>query len=172
MLINTNVIGDMSEALVTGYLASQGHEVFLPLGGHSRTDLVYLNKGVPVKAQIKTAAWTKGSTSPHHYEQCPLGRTPSGAYTADEVDEFWIVGTHLWCFPYNIVTSIGNVSLGTTNPSPRKTIRTYDPNDYIVVKGAIDRPFRNRLYQDDDHPFQSVTNNEYNPETLRAMQYK
>ena len=101
-----------------------------------------------------------------------MGFYPSGAYTSNEVDEFWIVGTHLWCFPYTILSKIGNVSLGTTNPNPRKTIRNYDPNDFIVVRGSLELPYRDRLFRDSDAPFMSVSNTTYNPETIRAMRYK
>lgn len=173
MLRNTNIIGAVSEAMVKGYLGSQGFEVFAPEQGHTRADLVYLDRsGKPVKVQIKTATFGSKSNTKHQYEQCVIARTHSGAYTKDEVDEFWIVGTHLWCFPFETVAGLIVVSLGTTNPNPRKTIRTYDPNDYIVVHGSLDLPYRERLFKDSYSPFLSTTNTEYHPETIRAMRYK
>lgn len=172
MLNNTNIIGAVSECMVMGYLVSQGYEVFLPHSGASRADLVYIKDGRSVKVQVKTACWTCAAESPHKYEQCVVKKTRSGTYEEMEIDEFWIVGTHLWCFPFESVGKVVNLSLGTTNPKPRKTVRTYDPNDFVVVWGSLEEPFRDRLFKDATAPFVSVTNDSYNPETVRTMRYK
>lgn len=146
MLRATNITGAVSEAMVAGYLHAAGYEVFLPAQGHGRADLVYGDGSKLFKVQVKTASFVPGSNSPHWYEQCRLVRrginTP---YTREEVDEIWIVGTHLWCFPIDMVDGLTSISLNSTNPAPRKSIRTYDPNQFIVVRGSLDRPYRDRL---------------------------
>lgn len=76
MLKNTNIKGAISEAMVAGYLMSQGHEVFSAGHAASRADLVYLKDGLPIKVQVKTANWSKGGAG-HLYEQCVLKRTHS-----------------------------------------------------------------------------------------------
>lgn len=170
MLKNTNIIGGISEMMVKGYLVTCGYEVFSPDQGHTRADLVYLNElGKLIKVQVKTATMSPKENTPHLYEQCVLSRTHSAEYTKDEVDEFWIVGTHLWCFPFESLDGKVVVSLGTTNPAPRKTIRNYDPNDFIVVHGSLDEPYRNRLFQNHETPFSAVTNYQHCPSTLRKM---
>lgn len=173
MLKNTNITGAISEAMVAGYLMSQGYEVFPANHAASRADLLYIKDGVSFKVQVKTANWTAGTNkNEHRYEHCVLKRTQSAAYTAEEVDEFWVVGTHLWCFPYASLPSVTNIALGTTNPEPRKTARSYDPNKFIVVHGNLEFPYRERLFRDSTSPFLSPTNNEYQPDSLRSLQYK
>lgn len=93
-------------------------------------------------------------------------------YSSDEIDEFWIVGTHLWCFPYSVVAGLKTVSLFSDNPAPRKTIRDYNPDKFIMVKGSLAMPFRDRLWRDDLNPATQIINTEHRPETLRAMKYK
>lgn len=172
MLSGPNIIGNVSEAMVSGYLASQGWEVFNASQSHSRADLIYIRDGASKRVQVKTATWTKKPETGHQYEQCVLKRTHSSAYTADELDEFWIVGTHLWCFPFESLNGLTMISLGTTNLRSRKTIREYDPNDYIVVHGDLAFPYRDRLFKNSPSPFSTITNTKYTPDSFRKLKYK
>lgn len=174
MLRTTCSRGAVSESMVAGYLASMGYEIFLPAQDHGRADLVYLKEGKPVRVQVKTSSLSKASESDHRYELCRLVRANgvSTPYTKDEVDELWVVGTHLWRIPVQYITGMTNITLMSTNPNPRKTVRNYDPNDLIVVSGSVDRPYRDRLSWHDPDPSIFVTNTEYNPTTIRAMKYK
>lgn len=174
MLKNTCSVGATSEAMVAGYLSYNGYEVFFPRQDHGRADLVYLKDGIPVRVQIKTASTSKGTSSAYRYEMCRLVRANgmNTPYTSEEIDEIWIVGTHLWCLPISVVIGLTSITLLSDNPKPRKTVRTYDTNPYIKVMGSFERPYRNRLFFDELNPTIFETNHEYDPETLRTMRYK
>lgn len=136
--------------MVAGYLALQGCEVFLPLKGQSRCDLIYLRDGVAVRVQVKTASRTR--TGRFVYEQCRLvsdrrRHNKPTTYTETDVDEIWIVGTHLWCFPISAVEGLTSVCLTSSNPAPRADAKSYDPERYVLVRGSFDHPYRERLHQ-------------------------
>lgn len=170
MLRNTCITGAVSETLVMGYLSSQGYEVFTPMSPHSRADLVYITGDRVVRAQVKTATIARGSTSRHTYEQCRVSRTNVLApYTSSEIDEFWVVGTSLWCFPVDFITDKTMLALGSTNPAPRKSVRGYNPDDFIVVKGSQSFPFKDRLSQDDERWNPYTTALEYTHLTSERM---
>lgn len=170
MLAHRNLLGAVSEGLVRTYLAAAGYEVFSPDSSHSRADFVYLNEKHPVRVQVKTSSsFPRG---PHVYEQCRLVREGiSVPYSPDEVDEIWIVGTHLWRFPIEDIAGLTSITLGSTNSKPRKTVRQYDSSQYVVVKGSRDRPYKDRATFDDPDPFMPITNSTYAQSTLRKMQY-
>lgn len=174
MLPKTCKIGATSEAMVCGYLAGMGYEIYSPRQDHGRADLVYLSDSSLVRVQVKTASLSDGSSSAYRYESCRLVRAngKNTPYTKDEIDEVWVVGTHLWCFPVEVLEGLTSITLLSTNPSPRKTVRGYDPNSFIVVDGSFDKPFRDRLFFNEPNPPRLVTNNSHSPETIRAMQYK
>lgn len=171
MLTNTNIVGAVSEAMVIAYLGSLGCEVFSATQSHSRADLVYIHDNRTVKVQVKTASWSR--RFPHDYEQCRLVRkginTP---YTEAEIDELWVVGTHLWCFPVSEIKHLTSIALNSTHPDPRKTVRSYNTEQFVRVRGSLARPFRTLLSTNDPQPFRMIENREYLPSTVRAMKYK
>jgi hypothetical protein len=128
MLRLHNKTGAASEALVLAYLASEGFETYLPTSPHARADLAYRRDGRLLGVQVKTACWHKASESSHRYEQCRVSdRRTKEAYRPDEIDELWVVGTHLWRFPVAVIQGKQHLGLNSTNPDPRKTKRDYDP---------------------------------------------
>lgn len=160
MLIQRNLIGSVSEFLVSGYLAAQGYEVFSAAQSHSRADLVYVNETKSVRVQVKTSSTFERTG--HVYEQCRLLRKGINIpYTEDEIDEIWIVGTHLWSFPVALTKGLTSISLLSSHQKPRKTVRTYNPNDFIVVRGSYDRPFRKRLTMNESDPPLMAFNTSY-----------
>lgn len=168
MLAHRNLLGTVSEALVRAYLSAQGYEVFSPDSSHSRADLVYIADGRKVSVQVKTSSVFPREA--HQYEQCRLVRKGiNKPYSEKEVDELWIVGTHLWCFPINVIVGLTSITLGSTNPHPRKTVRVYDPDNFVRVLGNIQRPFRTRWLEDDPDPSLFCTNINYAPSVQRRI---
>lgn len=144
--------GASSEAIVAAYLLSKGHDVYVPLKTQSRGDLIYLRDGVPVKVQVKSGTRTR--TGRFTYEQCRLLSKGGGIrfaarpYSALEIDEVWVVGTHLWRFPAEVVIGRSSLYLATDNPNPKPSVSDYKSADYIEVRGAWDVPYRYRLTHD------------------------
>jgi hypothetical protein len=172
MLAHRNLLGTVSEGLVRTYLGAQGLEVFAPDSSHSRADLIYID---PVRGAIRVQVKTSSvfQRPQHSFEQCRLVRkginTP---YSEKEIDELWVVGTHLWCFPVSLTVGLTSITLGSSNPTPRKTIRTYNTEEFVKVRGNIDRPFRSRWLMDDPEPTLFLTNDSYAPSTQRKMKYE
>lgn len=140
--------GSMSEQMVAAYLTGQGRDVFVPLKTQARCDFIYLLDAKPVRAQVKTA--TRSTTRSYIYEQCRLladrrGHGRGHPYTEVDVDEVWVVGTHLWCFPISAVSGRSSLCLVKNNPNPRPNQKDYEPDDYIVVRGSWEHPWRDRL---------------------------
>lgn len=165
MLHSHNIVGSTSEMMVASYLLSLGYEVFGPLTPHSKADLVYINDTQAVRVQVKTA--TVHKTQVASFEQCRLTvQKGKFRYTSKEVDEFWIVGTNLWKFPISLLEGREMISLGSDSTSPRKTVRDYNPDDYIIIKGSRELPFKDRLSFNDPNFKPSVTKTEYSAKTL------
>ena len=137
-----HIVGAASEFLVAHILSQRGHDVFFP-NTPARADLIYVDGVQTVRAQVKTA--TRSETAPYCYEQCRLrARKKKGdpTYTADEIDEIWVVGTHVWCFPIELVA--GRPSLALTGNGPRAgTNPEYCPEEHIVFRGTWENPARN-----------------------------
>lgn len=143
-------IGNSSELLVAHYLASKGYDLFMPYG-NSRADLIYERDSTLVKVQVKTG--TKVKASNNEYEQVRLQTRGiynvgagtyrnAEAYSEGEVDELWVVGTHLWCFPESVFVGRPSLALGTSQHLRRRKTMNYNADDYVVVRGTWDRPFR------------------------------
>jgi hypothetical protein len=153
MSTEKHLIGTASEFLVAYYLASTGNDVFIAQG-NSRADLVYVKDGKPVLVQVKTG--TKVKTGTFVYEQVRL-RTRGvfdvskqsyknyGPYEDGEVDELWVVGTHLWNFPPAVFVGKNSLALGTSSGKKSRKDKLYDPDSYIVVRGEWERPIRDIL---------------------------
>lgn len=150
LIYSRNSEGNAAELLVGSYLAKSGHAVFYPAMGQSRVDLIYVNGFEPVKVQVKCSSKVVGSGG-YTYEQARLARPsdvhPSArGYEVDEIDEFWIVGTHLWCFPGDLLAGKSSITLGSNNETPyRAPSAIYKPDDHIRVRGSWSAPFRERL---------------------------
>lgn len=162
MLIERNTIGATSEALVSGYLCAQGFEVFAATQSHSRADLVYVNENEAIRVQVKTSSCFERNGL--IYEQCRLVRKGINIpYTSEEVDEIWIVGTHLWRFPLEVVESLSSITLLSSRTATRKTTRLYNPNDYILIHGNFERPYRDRFIWSETDPPLLLNNYSYAP---------
>jgi hypothetical protein len=147
MLRDTAALGLASELLVASHLAAKGFEVHMAIASQSRADLVYIKEGRAVRVQVKTAQWSRFGDGQFSYERCPLlTKSHLSGYTQDEIDELWVVGTHLWCFPIDKLVGKRHIALGSNNPEPRSRYKCngYIPGDYIVVLGSYERPFRDR----------------------------
>lgn len=142
-------IGDVNEQMVATYLVAAGFDVYLPINRSPRADLVYLNDGRACRVQVKTG--TVVQVGRNSYEQCRLGcqkastRKEKGPYRAGEVDELWVVGTHLWKFPASVFVDRPSLMLTKESTSPRPWRMQYDPDDYIVVRCSREAPYRDRL---------------------------
>lgn len=149
-LTTQHISGAVSEAMVAAYLVQQGYPVFTPMVKQTRCDLVYL-KPEPIRVQVKTGTFTRSGA--HAYEQCRLVNKGCGhgtqlRYNTDEMDELWVVGTHLWRFPASVFCGRTSLSLLSTRDKPSLAIsanRGYDADEYIVEHGSIDAPYRKRL---------------------------
>ncbi len=144
--IDSHFSGAASEQYVRGYLLATGKEVFVPLLGQSKCDLIYLDDDRAVRVQVKTATWNYSSG--HGYEQCRLafdGRRKLGkskAYTAEDIDELWVVGTHLWRFPVEKIAGRSSLCLGSDHPDPQTRAKDYDPEGHVVQHGTMPRTIR------------------------------
>ncbi len=150
--------------MVAAYLAAQGYEIFLPASPHARSDMVYVYQNRAIRVQVKTATWH--SYAAGKVEQCRLvAGWKAAPYTKEDIDEFWIVGTHLWRIPIEDVEGMTSIFLNSTNPKPRKSVRSYDPNNYIVVRGNLENMYRDRLTRDVLEPHITITNSTYSPDS-------
>ncbi len=147
--------GAVSELMVRAYLTSLGFDTFSPDKLHTRVDFIYVKSGIPIRVQVKTSTYSVSGK--YQYEQCRLQKKgykgqidPVIGYSESDVDEVWIVGTHLWCFPIDVVSGKPSLFLTSNNPSPVLVRRTYDPNEFIVVVGSPDRKYRDRLAYSDE----------------------
>ncbi len=136
--------GAASELLVGSHLLAEGADVYFPSMGQGRCDLIYLRENEAVKVQVKTTTWSKSGV--WKYEQCRLsmsrGSVYQKTYTTEEIDELWVVGTHLWCFPSSLIAGRTSLCLNTSRPIARKSSRDYVPDDYIVKRGSFETPIR------------------------------
>lgn len=143
-----HLTGAAHEYMVLSYLSLLGYEIY-PQGMHlCRADLVYVRDGKAIRVQVKTGA--TNYVGKYGYEQVRLitkgsSGTPSRGYTSSEIDEVWVVGTHLWCFPIEFIQGKTSLFLTTTNPHPVHRRRGYNPDDYIIVRGSLESPYRKRL---------------------------
>jgi hypothetical protein len=147
MLRDTAAFGLASELLVAAHLASKGHDIHLAIASQSRADLIYVKDGKAVRVQVKSAQWSRFGEGQFAYERCPLlAKSHPQGYTTDEVDELWVVGTHLWCFPIEKLIGKRHIALGSNNPTPRSRYKCngYIAGDFIIVRGTYDHPFRDR----------------------------
>lgn len=147
MLRDTAALGLASELLVAAHLASKGYDAHLSVASQSRTDLVYVKDGKAIRVQVKTAQWNRFGGGEFSYERCQLlTKSHMQGYTEDEIDELWVVGTHLWCFPIDLLIGKRHIALGSDNPNPRSRYKCngYIPGDFIVVRGSLERPYRDR----------------------------
>lgn len=147
-------IGAAIESLVAAYFLARGFEVYTPLMSQSRCDLIYVDGQRLVRVQVKTGTWSQ--TGKYMYENCSLSRGlrheyewKALTYTSEEIDEVWIAGTHLWCFPVAFVAGRTSLLLNSNNKKPIKTRRDYNPDDFIVIRGSLENPFRSRVTFDD-----------------------
>ena len=132
--------GAASEFFVAAILSVQGNDVFFP-DTPARADIVYVTPAQEVvRVQVKTS--TRSQTGPHWYEQTRLVKKHGGdPYTADEIDELWVVGTHIGRFPVSVIA--GRTSLSLLNNGPRGTDpNEYTPHSFIVKRGTWENPIR------------------------------
>lgn len=146
MLMAQHARGSSSEHIVASYLAAQGYELYAPAVTHTRADLVYVKDDKPVRVQVKSSTMSRGSDNRFNYEQSRLANSGRSPYTEADVEEIWIVGTHLWRFPISLCSGRTSLFLGSNNPEPRRIRRTYEPDDFIVIRGSHERPFKDRLF--------------------------
>lgn len=143
--------GNSAELLVAAYLTKLGNQVFFPSMSQSRADLIYVNYLEPVKVQVKTATKSVNGHQKWVYEQTRISREAGPGYKIDEIDEFWIVGTHLWCFPGDLIAGRKTLLLGSNNPKPYRARSTdYNPNEFIRIRGSWKHPFRDRLMMNEE----------------------
>lgn len=131
------------------FLKEKGFDVY-PAYGNSRADFVYTEEtGQAVRAQVKTA--TRCQSGVYTYEQVRLsGKTQykrkdgtkwkAPNYTENEIDEMWIVGTHIWCFPISDI--IGLTSLALLSDGPQIRNKAYDPEKHVEFTGTWKNPVR------------------------------
>ena len=138
---NNHYVGASSEFLVAAYLSSLGNDVFFP-NTPSRADLIYTPfGGNAVRVQVKTT--TRSRTGPFTYEQCRLIRKNGGKpYEIGEVDEVYVIGTHLWMFPISVVAGKSSLCLLGDGPRHGGYTKGYKADDFIILRGEWDRPFR------------------------------
>jgi len=149
--------GIASELIVEGLLVSLGIETY-PGTGNTRADFIRVDaNGNTHRAQVKTTSFhningierAMISTS-HGYKRSDLTAGGAKAYTADEIDEFWCVGTHIWYFPLHVVEGLKTVTLGGV--SRQYACKKYDPEAAIIARGTPENPMKDRLLNAVDHP--------------------
>lgn len=137
-----------SEFMVMALLSKQGHDIF-PAAAASRADFIRVCAEGTFKCQVKTA--TRTQSGPYTYEQARLCKrneyvTKNGDrwipkhYTEEEIDEIWVVGTHIWRFPMKTVLGLNSLALLSNGPNPRE--KSYSPEKHIIVRGAWENPLR------------------------------
>lgn len=163
-------IGVACEFVVAAYLALEGYDVFFPAGAQTRADLIYLKEGKSIRVQVKSSSWSSNKYVPKpnprlrlrpegkeiSYEFVSLVRRKHDShnpvpYTEDEIDEVWVVGTHLWCIPISVAGGRKTMRLRGENPNPRKLKRDYDAADFVVVQGSQENPYKERLKWNGTH---------------------
>jgi len=125
------------------HLAGEGQDVF-GSAGNSRADFIRVSSDGTFKCQVKTSTRTK--TGKYTYEQARLVKknsvtTKNGdrwipkMYTEEEVDEIWVVGTHIWRFSIKVVLGLHSLSLLSDGPAPRE--KSYMVIGYVPGNSGI-----------------------------------
>jgi hypothetical protein len=149
MGVSQHRVGAAAEQLVAAHLIGKGHDVFFPAVTQSRVDLIYTSGADARRVQVKVG--TRFGARGKEYENVKL-RVSSGLnrlggarpYAPDEIDELWVLGTHLWCIPAHVVVGRSMISL-TSKDQLIWTRRDYDCDQYVVMRGDWERPMRSVL---------------------------
>lgn len=134
MATKEHFTGAAAEAYVTMKMLQRGYEVFNPVMGQTKIDMVVMRKGKLLKVQFKkiTECNNKGYT----YRQVRLqGAVSSGyqrEYAEDEFDYLAITDLlDVWMIPWAKVSHLKSFTFGTGQKSKR---RDWEVNDYKITK--------------------------------------
>lgn len=144
---NQHRVGAAAEQLIAAHLIGKGHDVFFPAMTQSRVDLIYTKGSESRRAQVKVG--TRFKARDKEYENVKLmsagkNRVGTRPYAEDEIDELWVLGTHLWCIPARLIVNRKMLSLTSKDPSLWKRA-DYDCDQFIVQRGDWDNPVRSVL---------------------------
>lgn len=146
MGVNQHRVGAAAEQLVAAHLIGKGHDVFFPAVTQSRVDLIYTTGADSRRVQVKVGTRFKAAGG-KEYENVKLRVSGvnrvggSRPYAPDEIDELWVLGTHLWCIPARVVVGRSMISLTSKDPLVWMR-REYDCDQYVVMRGEWDNPMR------------------------------
>ncbi|RUW57147.1 group I intron-associated PD-(D/E)XK endonuclease [Mesorhizobium sp. M8A.F.Ca.ET.021.01.1.1] len=146
--MNQHRVGAAAEQLVAAHLLGKGHDVFMPTITQSRVDLIYTAGAESRRAQVKVG--TRFKTRGKEYENVKLrvsGLNQNGGsrpYAPGEIDELWVLGTHLWCIPARVIIGRSMISL-TSKDALNWTRKDYDCDEFIVMRGEWEKPIRTVL---------------------------
>lgn len=136
--------GVACESIVAAYLASKGYYVFLPQT-NSRIDLIYEEENSRlIRVQVKAATIKKKGKYQYEEAKC-YSSTEQRPYTSRDIDEFWVVGTSLWRFPVWFIENKYQLQLGSDNEKYTGDRVGYSCDEFILVKGSFENPYRRRL---------------------------
>ncbi len=128
-----------SEYKVAEHYTREGYAVYWTMMSQSRDDIVIRKGNEFTRVQVKTGTWVQSGK--YKYLQCRLrsDRRNGGTYapyTLEDCDVVVIVeGDRLWEIPVACVAERTNITLDTTNPTPKASQKDYNPDDWLVTNG-------------------------------------
>lgn len=128
-----HVNGIRSELKVQQYYNELGYDIFLPLCGASRADLIYDDGENIVKVQVKTATWSKAGDV--NYLQCRLKNRNlySNMYRDGDFDKIVFVdGDRLWIAPWEEVKGKTSICLDSNREGYSPNSKDYAPSKWLV----------------------------------------
>lgn len=130
MATKEHFIGAAAESFVTMKMLQKGYEVFNPVMGQTKIDLVVMRKGKLLKIQVKKA--TEQSSKGYKFKQVRLQGVMSGhyqrEYLEDEFDYLAITDMKdVWMIPWPKVSHLKSFSFGSNAKTSR---RDWNINDY------------------------------------------
>ena len=125
-------IGAVNEAKAQLYFVKEGWEIYIPRMTQSKCDFIAVKGSEVAKVQVKTASWCK--TGPWSYCQTRLINRLGQLYAPEDYDLLFVVDDkHAYMIPHKYIYGRTSLYFATDNPSPRKSSRSYDPEDWKVT---------------------------------------
>lgn len=130
MAVKEHFTGAAAESLVVMRMLQKGYEVFNPVMGQTKIDMVVLRKGKLLKVQVKKL--TDINVNGNKYKQVRLQGRVSGKYSReyrdDEFDYLAVTDmVDVWMIPWSKVSHLKTFTFGS-----KGGYRDWDPDDYLL----------------------------------------
>lgn len=133
-MIPTHQAGSVAELKAATWFVEQGYDVFFPITINPKADFVAV-KDETLKVQVKKATWSR--TGDYEYLQVRLIGKKAGdsqrVYKLQDFDVMVVVSEDkMWYIPVADVIGKTSLFLDSTNLTPRKSSRNYNPDDWLI----------------------------------------